>query len=115
MTLKPWMGYARDMASDAAVLVFARNHREARQEAYHVLSEGVYLEYIDTRARLLSDPKRFMKFCKRDKPHGFLDIPDELTCVNCHKWGFPIDGGHCCSECAEHRRMEERWKNEATA
>ena len=117
MILKPWMGYERDMASEAAVLVFARNYREARKEAHKILCE-IDVEYIDTRVHLLrEEPETFMKFSKRDEPHGFLEIPYELLCVNCKKWGFPIDSGGFCSECAEYmtmlRKSNDRIKEKA--
>ena len=100
--LKPWIGFERDGIQEGAVLVFARDYREARKWAYGGLSAWD-CEFIDVRVRMLrNNPERFMRHCK-GRPDVIIDIPADLMCGNCKLWGNRLDALNLCQECAGDR------------
>ena len=108
--LRPYIG--RDVMDDegVAVLVFARDNDEARLWAWRAFCGVWDSEYIDMRARLLSNPEWYMPYAPADgRPVGRAEIPPDLVCSHCERWGDKDPARRYCADCQD---LANDWKRE---
>lgn len=107
--LKPYMGYAGD-PEYGACLVFAFTARQAREDAYIILSGWCDdNRWIDIRTNLLRDRDFLYKEgdifkLEHNIPHGVEFVE---TCDYCELWGSEIGEDKLCSACRDAKKLNE--------
>lgn len=98
--LRAYMAYeATSGSEEGAVLVFARNGREARKLAFPVVSGWFSCDFTDLRVRWLRSGCAHMR--EADGPH-VVECPP--NCQTCERWfEEPLDGNGECEGCADER------------
>lgn len=91
--LRPYFGYPKDGLHEVAVLVFARNGREAKPLAWRSVVRDCTDRYTDVRVRRIREHTDwFMALAESADPHVIDDPP---SCKRCEHWGRPIKDGIC--------------------
>ena len=101
--LKPYMVYDRNVGpQEGAVLVFAKNSKEAKKLGYKAVDCFVICEFIDTGVRRIwDDLDYFYSIADKEKlekgiPH-VIDNPP--CCKKCGMWGYPLSEDGICKFC----------------
>lgn len=100
--LLPYIGFAGD-PEQGAVLVFARNAREARPLAFRGVNGWIDVDYTDIRVRRLREHLDYLYTLadadrlQAGRAHVLDDLP---SCPSCETWGAPLtDDARACARC----------------
>lgn len=100
--MKPYMAYSREGGSgEGAVLVFAHTVKEAKIEAWGIVSDNFTDEYTDMAVTWLKD--RDFLFEQADPTKLTEDIPhiieSPILCKSCNFWGYKLNEQGYCEDC----------------
>src|SRR5680860_190594 len=97
--MKAYMGYSQISGqSEAAVLIFANNIREAKKIGWDsILCDICDNEYIDIGITQMKNSPWLFEEMKSNKPHV---IEDPESCNECGLWGYELTD-RVCENCRE--------------
>lgn len=102
-TMRPYMAFAGE-PEHGAVLVLARDCRDAKPVAYGLLMALFDVEYTDVRVRKLREHRDWLlslgnpRHLAAGRAHGLIDVP---ACDVCALWHGPLDAKGRCAACAD--------------
>jgi len=103
--LLPYSAYSRELgSSEGAVLVFARNSREAKKVVARNCLGWLVGDYTDIAVRRLREYEDYLytladqEKLAKNEPH-VIDSPP--FCKLCERWGTPLDEEGICEDCRE--------------
>lgn len=103
-TMRAYRAFVDDPA-EGAVLVLARDCREAKPVAYGLLTALFGVDYTDVRVQRLREHNDWLlslgnpRHLAAGRAHGLIDVP---SCVACERWHGPLAEDGQCAACAAH-------------
>lgn len=101
-TMRPYMAYVGE-PENGAVLVLARDSRDAKPVAYGLLMALSDVDYTDVRVRRLREHSEWLlslgnaNHLAAGRAHGLFEVP---ACAACALWHGPLDAHGRCTACA---------------
>ncbi len=108
--MKPYMAYSREVGScEGAVLVFAHTVKEAKIEAWGIVSDYCTDEYTDMAVTWLKD--RGFLLSQADPVKLAKGIPhiieSPILCKSCNLWGYKLNEQGYCEDCQSEEEYNE--------
>lgn len=100
--MKPYMAFSRENgSSEGAILVFAKTAKQAKVEAFKILS-GWDMDFLDVGIVWLKE-KHFFEQANKEKLNAGIPhcIESPEGCESCEKWGVDIIEKGLCEDCYE--------------
>ena len=101
--LKPYMVYDKNVGhQEGAVLVFAKNSKEAKKLGYKAIECFVVCEFIDTGVKRIWDDLDYIySLADQEKlSKGISHVIDNPPyCKQCEMWNHPLDEKGICKLC----------------
>lgn len=109
--MKRYMAYSREEgAPEGASLVFAHNIKEAKREAWPVISGYFADEFTDMAVTLIRDSEFLDSEADQTKlEHDEAHVVFAPTsCKHCNLWGYKLNEDGYCEDCEEGRHHSSR-------